>query len=122
MEAEPFKIQHQMASTHRQIILNEADDNVRADEDSRASDAGAAVHCDWSLVVHGPQVADEANQLLGAVRHAVVGPVCELQVVDVMTLTCLLKQIKLKSFRVINLAFGFIYYSSNNTINNRKCA
>lgn len=86
----------QMASTHSQIILNEADDNVRADEDSRASDAGAAVHCDWSLVVHGPQVADEANQLLGAVRHAVVGPVCELQVVDVMTLTCLLKQIKLR--------------------------
>lgn len=86
----------QMASTHRQIILNEADDNVRADEDSRASDAGAAVHCDWSLVVHGPQVADEANQLLGAMRHAVVGPVCELQVVDVMTLTCLLKQFKLR--------------------------
>lgn len=42
------------------------------------------MHCDGSLVVHGPQAADEADQLLGAVRHAVVRPVCELQVVDVM--------------------------------------
>lgn len=73
-----------MASAHGQIILNEADDDVGADEDPRASDAGAAVHCDGPLVVHGPQVADEADQLLGAVRHAVVRPLGELQVVDVM--------------------------------------
>lgn len=52
------------ASTHRQIILNEAEENVSADENSSASNAGAAVHSDWSLVVHCPQVADEANQLL----------------------------------------------------------
>lgn len=78
-----------MASTHRQIFLNEAEENVSADENSCASDAGAAVHGGWSLVVHRPQVADEANQLLGAVRHAVVRPVCELQVTDKMGLTSL---------------------------------
>lgn len=78
-----------MAFTHRQIILNEADDNVSADENSCAPDAGTAVHCDWSLVVQRPQVADEANQLLGAVRHTVVRPVCELQVMDKMSFTCL---------------------------------
>lgn len=76
-----------MASTHRQVVLNEADYNVGADENSCASNAGAAVHGDWSLVVHRPQVADEANQLLGAVRHTVVRPVCELQVTDKMGLT-----------------------------------
>lgn len=69
---------------YRQIILNETDDDVGADQDPRASDASAAVHCDGPLVVHGPQVADKTDQLLGAVRHAVVRPVCELQVVDVM--------------------------------------
>lgn len=78
-----------MASTHRQIVLNEADDDVSADENSRAPDAGAAVHCDWSLVVHRPQIADEANQLLGAMWHAMVGPLCDLQVSDIMRLTCL---------------------------------
>lgn len=81
-----------MASTHRQIVLNEAEDNVSADENSCASDAGAAVHRDWSLVVQRPQVADEANQLLGAVRHAVVRPVCELQVTDKMDLAGLEQQ------------------------------
>lgn len=75
------------ASTHRQIVLNEAEDNVSADENSCASDAGTAVHGGWSLVVHCPQVADEANQLLRAGRHTVVRPVCELQVTDKMGLT-----------------------------------
>lgn len=78
-----------MASTHRQIILNEAEENVCADENSCASDAGAAVHCDWSHVVHGPHVADEANQLLRAVWHTVVRPMCELEVTDKMGLTSL---------------------------------
>lgn len=77
-------IKTHLASAHRQIILNEADDDVGADQDPRASDAGAAVHCDGPLVVHGSQVADEADQLLRAVWHAMVRPVCELQVVDVM--------------------------------------
>lgn len=76
-----------MAYTHRQIVLNEAEKDVSADENSRASNAGAAVHSDWSLVVHRPQVADEANQVLRAVRNAVVRPVCELQVTDKMGLT-----------------------------------
>lgn len=78
-----------MASTHRQIALNEAEDNVSADENSCAPDAGAAVHGDWSLLVQRPQVADEANQLLGAVWHAVVRPVGELQVADKMGLASL---------------------------------
>ena len=76
-----------MASTHRQIVLNEAEENVSANENSCASDAGAAVHSDWSNMVHCPQVADEANQLLGTFRHSVVRPVCELQVTDKMCLT-----------------------------------
>lgn len=70
------------AHTHWQIPLDEAEENVSADENARASDAGAAVHRDRALVVHGPQVADEADQLLRRVRDAVVGPVRELQVVD----------------------------------------
>lgn len=78
-----------MASTHRQIVLNEAEENVSADENSCASDASTAVHGGWSLVVHCSQVADEANQLLGAVRHTVVRPVCELQVTHKMGLTSL---------------------------------
>lgn len=78
-----------VALTHRQIILNEAEDDVSADEDPCAPDAGAAVHGDWSLMVHCPQVADKANQLLRAVWHAVVRPVCELQVTDEMGLTSL---------------------------------
>lgn len=78
-----------MASAHRQIVLNEADDNVSADENSCAPDAGTAVHCDWSLVVHRPQIADEANQLLGAMWHTMVRPLCDLQVSDKMSLTCL---------------------------------
>lgn len=79
-------VRKKRTSAHRQIILNEVDDDVGADQDPGASDAGAAVHCDGPLVVHGPQVADEAHQLLGAVRHTVVWPVCELQVLDVMGL------------------------------------
>lgn len=78
-------IKKKTASAHRQIILNEADDDVSADQDPSASNTGTAVHCDGPLVVHGPQIADETDQLLGAVRHAMVRPVCELQVVDVMS-------------------------------------
>lgn len=80
---------NKLASTHRQIVLNEAEDNVSADENSCASDASAAVNSDWPLVVHRPQVADEANQLLRALRHTMVRPVCELQVTDKMGLTSL---------------------------------
>ncbi len=85
-----------MNFTHRQIILNEAEDNVSADEDSCASDAGAAVHGDWSLMVQCSQVADEANQLLRAVWHAMVRPVCELQVTNKMGLTSLELEVKLR--------------------------
>lgn len=75
--------------THRQILLNEAEDNVGTNENSCASDASTAVHGDRALMVHRPQVADEANQLLGGVRHAVVGPVRELQVSNKVYLTSL---------------------------------
>lgn len=75
------------AFTHRQIAGDEAEDDVGADEDARAADPGAAVHRDGTVAVHCPHVADEADQLVGAVRHAVIGPVCELQVVDQMSLT-----------------------------------
>lgn len=75
------------ASTHRQITVDEAEDDVGADEDACAADSGAAVHRDGTFAVHRPHVADEADQLVGAVRHAVVGPVCELQVMDQMSLT-----------------------------------
>lgn len=75
------------ASTHRQIAVDEAEEDVGADEDAGAADSGAAVHRDGAVAVHRPHVADEADQLLGAVRHAVVGPACELQVVDQMSLT-----------------------------------
>ncbi|TNN71807.1 Ubiquitin carboxyl-terminal hydrolase 37 [Liparis tanakae] len=61
-----------MSTGLAQILLDEAEDNVSADENSRASDSGAAVHSDRSLVVHGPQVADEADQLLGAFGHSVL--------------------------------------------------
>lgn len=81
-----------MASTHRQIILYQAEDDVGADEDPCTSNASAAVHGDGSLVVHRPQVADKANQLLRAVRDAVVGPVGELQVSDKVGLTALERQ------------------------------
>lgn len=71
-------------STHRQIILDEAKDDVSTNKNSCTSDASAAVHSDGPFMVHRPQVADEANQLLGGVRHAVVRPVCELQVSNKM--------------------------------------
>lgn len=74
------------AFTHRQIPADEAQDDVGADEDARAADPGAAVHGDGPSAVHRPHVADEADQLLGAVRHAVIGPVCELQVMDQVSL------------------------------------
>lgn len=77
------------ASTHRQIAVDEAQDEVGADENARAADSGAAVHRDGTFAVHHPHVADEADQLVGAVRHAVIGPVCELQVVDQMSLAWL---------------------------------
>lgn len=75
------------AVTHRQITVDEAEDDVGADEDARAADSSAAVHRDGTIAVHRPHVADEAHQLVGAVRHAVIGPVCELQVMDQMSLT-----------------------------------
>lgn len=71
-------------STHRQIILDEAKDDVSTNKNSCTSYASAAVHSDRPFMVHRPQVADEANQLLGGVRHAVVRPVCELQVSNKM--------------------------------------
>lgn len=76
-----------LASTHRQITVDEAEDDVGADEDAGAADSGTAVHRDRTGAVHRPHVADEADQLLGAVGHTVVGPVCELQVMDQMSLT-----------------------------------
>lgn len=75
------------AFTHRQITADQAQDDVGADEDARAADSGAAVHRDGTSAVHRPHVADEADQLVGAVRHAVIGPVRELQVMDQMSLT-----------------------------------
>ena len=53
-----------MASTHRQVVLDEAEDDVGADEHARAPDASAAVHGEGTLVVHCPQVSDEAHELL----------------------------------------------------------
>lgn len=78
-----------LASTHRQVVLNEVEDNISTDENPRASDAGAAVHRDRPPVVHRPQVTDETNQLLRTLRDAVVGPVCELQVKNKMGLASL---------------------------------
>lgn len=75
------------AFTHRQITVDEAENDVGADEDACAADSGAAVHRDGTFAVHRPHVADEADQLVGAVRHAVIGPVCELQVMDQMSVT-----------------------------------
>lgn len=86
------------ASTYRHIILNEAEDDVSADEDSCSSNASAAVHSDWPLVMHCPQVADEANQLLWAVWHTVVRPMCEFQMMDKMNVPGLKKQVKKYSF------------------------
>lgn len=77
------------AVTHRQITVDEAEDDVGADEDACAADSGAAVHRDGTFAVHRPHVADEEDQLVGAARHAVIGPVCELQVMDQMSFTWL---------------------------------
>lgn len=77
------------ASTYRQVFFNEFNDDVGTDEDPRPPDASAAVNSDRALVVHGPHVANESNQLLRAVWHAVVGPVCELQVMNKVGLTSL---------------------------------
>lgn len=74
------------ASTHRQITVDEAQDEVGADENARTADSGAAVHRHGPCAVHHPHVADEADQLVGAVRHAVIGPMSELQVMDQMSL------------------------------------
>lgn len=79
-------------NTHRQILLNQTEDDVSADKNSCASNARTAVHGDWPLVVHSPQVTDEANELLRTVRHAVVRPVSEFQVMDKMGLTSLENQ------------------------------
>lgn len=77
------------ASTYRQVFFNEFKDNVVTDEDPCPSDASAAVNSDRPLVVHGPHVADESNQLLWAVWHTVVRPVCEFQVMNKVGLTSL---------------------------------
>lgn len=77
------------ASTHRQITVDEAQDEVGAYKNARTADSGAAVHRDGTFAVHHPHVADEADQLVGAVRHAMIGPVCELQVMDQMSLAWL---------------------------------
>lgn len=78
-----------MDPTHRQILFSEAEDDVSTDENPCASDASTAVHSDGPLVVHRPQVADKADELLGAVWHAVVRPVYEFQVMNQVCLTSL---------------------------------
>ena len=75
--------------TDRQVVFDEAEDDVGTDKDPGATDAGAAVHDDGALVVYGPQVANEAHQMLGAARDAMVRPASELQEPYQMGLTCL---------------------------------
>lgn len=99
-----------MDSTHRQIILDEAKDDVGTNKNSCTSYASAAVHSDGPFMVHRPQVADEANQLLGGVRHAVVRPVCELQVSNKMCFGSLEWQFIKKFAQNLYL---FIFYSKS---------
>lgn len=79
-------------STYIQVFLNEVQDDVSADEDSRAPDAGAAVDGDWPPVMQRSHVADEAHKLFRAVWHAVVRPVCELEVMNKVCLARLKRQ------------------------------
>lgn len=68
------------------LVLHPLEHDAQRDEDARAAHAGAAVHRDGALLaelllglVH---LADEVDEALSGLGHALLGPVGELELAD----------------------------------------